>query len=71
MQKSALKKLDNPPKVKAALEIVRDDNSISGDTKEVLDRWFTDISGLFSGLHADSELAFSDSFYNEVLNKIS
>ena len=34
----ALKKLNNPPTTKAALEIIRDDKSISADIKEVLER---------------------------------
>ena len=66
----ALKKLNNPPKMKAALEIIREDGSISTDIKEVLIRWYDDISSLFSGLHEDPELAFNEDFYREVLNKL-
>ena len=43
-----LKKLNNPPSSRAALEIVRSDNTISHDIKEILERWLTDISKLFS-----------------------
>ena len=35
----ALKKLDNRPTTKAALEIIREDKSVSTDLKEVLNRW--------------------------------
>ena len=65
----ALKKLDNPPTAKAALEIIREDKSISTDMKEVLDRWYRDISGLFSGLQEDPELAFNEEFYQNILEK--
>lgn len=43
------KRLGNPSCTKAALEIVKDDGSISGEIKEVLNKWFKDISSLFSG----------------------
>ena len=55
--------------MKAALEIIREDGSISTDIKEVLIRWYDDISSLFSGLHEDPELAYNEDFYMEVLNK--
>ena len=64
-----LKRLDNPPTARAALEIVREDDSISRDLKEILERWFNDISKLFSGLNDNPEMAFDDNFYQEVLNK--
>ena len=35
---STLSRLNNPPRVKAALEIVRSDETISCDRKEVLER---------------------------------
>ena len=44
------KKLSNPTSTKAVLEIVRADETISNDKKEVLKRWHTDISNLFSRL---------------------
>ena len=66
---AALKKLNNFPDTKAALEIVREDQTISTDVREVLERWFRDISGLFSGLQEDPEVAFDDNFYREVLEK--
>ena len=66
-----LKRLDNPPTARAALEIVRDDDTISRDLKEILERWFSDISKLFSGLRDNPEMAFDDKFYQEVINKKS
>ena len=46
----SLKKLNNPPSCHAALEILRADETISRDLKEVLERWLKDISKLFSGV---------------------
>ena len=66
---SSLKKLNNPPSSRAALEIVRADDTISHDLKEILERWLLDISKLFSGLNDNPEMAFDDSFYEEILNK--
>ena len=66
---SSLKKLNNPPSSKAALEIVRADDSISHDLKEILERWLQDISNLFSGVHENPEMAFNNGFYDEILNK--
>ena len=45
---------------KAALEIVRGDESISRDLKEILERWFQDISRLFSGLQDNPNVAFDE-----------
>ena len=59
---SALKKLDNRPSSRAALEIVRKDKTISRDLKEILERWHRDISGLFSGLRENPEFAFDENF---------
>ena len=66
---SKLKKLSNPPSTRAALEIVREDKSISHDIKEVLSRWHRDISQLFSGIRDNPEFAFDDKFYEEILSK--
>ena len=41
---ATLKRLENNPSPKAAMEIVRADNTISNDVKEVLERWHSDIS---------------------------
>ena len=64
-----LKKLGDPPSSKAVLEIIREDGSITNDTKEVLNKWFCDISQLFSGLRENPEFSFNDAFYEEVSNK--
>jgi hypothetical protein len=66
---SSLKKLNNPPSSRVALEIVRADKSISRDLKEILERWLTDISTLFSGVREDPAMSFDDNFYEEILNK--
>ena len=50
-------------------EIIKEDNTISNDVKEVLKRWHTDISKLFSNIEENPEVAFNDEFYNQVLNK--
>ena len=39
------------------------------DIKEVISRWFRDISRLYAGLHEEPDIAFDDAFYNEVLEK--
>ena len=64
-----LKKLGDPPCSKAALEIVRADETISRDIKEVLERWHLDISRLFSGIRDNPEMAFNEKFYQEIINK--
>ena len=64
-----LKKLSNPPSTRAALEIVREDNSISHDVQEVLKRWHKDISTLFSGLRENPDFAFDNTFYEKILIK--
>ena len=64
-----LKKLNNPPSSRAALEIVRSDNTISHDIKEILERWLTDISKLFSGIRDNPEMVFDNDFYEDILDK--
>jgi hypothetical protein len=66
---ATLKRLNEPQTARAALEIIREDKSISRDLKEILEKWYKDISGLFSGLHEDPEIAFNEGFYEEVLRK--
>jgi hypothetical protein len=68
---STLKKLNNPPSSRAALEIVRADESISRDIKEILEKWHCDISKLFSGVKENPEIAFDDQFYTEIFHKKS
>ena len=57
-----LNQLNSPPTARAALEIIREDKTISRDLKEILERWFKDISSLFSGLREDPDLAFDNTF---------
>ena len=64
-----LKKLSSPPSTRAALEIVRADETISTDISEILERWHSDISKLFSGIRENPEFAFNDQFYDQILNK--
>ena len=60
---SQLNKLSNPPSSRVALEIVRDDESISRDLKEILERCLKDISKLFSGIRDNPEMSFDEDFY--------
>ena len=62
-----MSKLGTPTTPREALEVVRNDGSVSRDIKEVLERWHTDISGLFSGLRNNPDFAFDDDFYNKIL----
>ena len=64
-----LNRLSNPPSSKVVLEIVRDDETISTDLKEILTRWHRDISGLFAGLRDNPEFAFDDEFYQQIKDK--
>ena len=54
------KSLSEPKSSKVILEIIKDDKSISTDIKEILARWYADISGLFSGIRENPELAYND-----------
>ena len=63
-----IKKLNSPP-TRPPLEIIKEDNTISSDIKEILERWHRDISHLFSGLRENPEIAFNDAFYSEILSK--
>ena len=63
-----IRKLNSPP-TRPPLEIVREDETISNDLKEILERWHHDISRLFSGLRENPEMAFNEAFYNEILTK--
>ena len=51
------------------MEIVREDQTISCDVKEVLHRWHNDISKLYSGLLDNPDVAFDNQFYEEILQK--
>ena len=48
------------------MEIIRDDNTISCDIKEVLAKWHTDFSNSFSGLQQNPDLAFDDNFLKTI-----
>ena len=61
-----IKKLNCPP-TKPRFEIIRDDGSVSTDSDEILDKWFTDISRLYSGVRNNPEMVFDEDFYKEVL----
>jgi hypothetical protein len=66
---ATLKKLSNPPSNKAVLEIVRADETISRDIKEILEKWQSEISKLFSGVRENPEMAFDENFFQEIINK--
>ena len=61
-----LKSLAEPKSSKVVLEIIRQDKSISTDIKEVLERWHSDISGLFSGFRENPDLAYDDHFFQQI-----
>ena len=58
--------LSEPKSSRAVMEIIKEDGAISGDLKEILCRWYNDISGLFSGLKESPEQAFDDEFLLQV-----
>ena len=64
-----LKKLGNDKPPKAILEVIRADESISSDTKEILKQWYTDISKLYSGVREDPDIVFDNDFFDEILQK--
>ena len=48
------------------MEIINKDESISTNLKEILERWQSDISGLFSGFRESPDLAFDDLFFQQM-----
>ena len=54
----------NPPSKRIVLKIIREDKTISSDIKEVLNKWFIDISKLYSGIRENPEVVFDDNFYH-------
>ena len=64
-----LKKLNNPPSSKRTMEIIREDKTISRDIQEVLQKWHSDISNLFSGLRDNLDFAFDEHFFQDIINK--
>ena len=66
---STLKRLNNPTPPRVVLEIVRADNTISNDLKEIIERWHADISKLFSGIKDNPEIVYDEEFYSEIIRK--
>ena len=64
-----IRKSGDPFSSRTALEIVREDGSISNDVQEVLERWHEDISALYSGLRENPEFAFNDKFLRNIIEK--
>ena len=64
-----LKELGRCQKPEKVLEIVKDDQSISRNISEILERWHHDIAKLYSGLREDPDVSFDDNFYNEIIAK--
>ena len=64
-----IKRLNETKSTKAVLEIINSDKTITNDIKEVLNKWQTDISKLFSDIRDNPEVTFNDEFFNEVLIK--
>ena len=64
-----IKRLGDNKTSKAVLEIIKQDQTISSDVTEVLQRWYKDISKLFSDVKENPNVAFDDTFYNEILNQ--
>ena len=58
--------LSEPKSSKVVMEIIREDGTISGDVKDVLTRWYTDISGLFAGAKESPELVFDEKFLSQI-----
>ena len=48
------------------LEMIRDDGSITNDSKEILYKWYSDFSKCFSSLQDNSDVAFDDKFYDKI-----
>ena len=61
-----IKKLNCPPK-RPPLEVLKEDGSITRDTREVSDKWYRDISRLFAGIKENPDMAFDKSFYEEIV----
>ena len=60
-----IKKLNCPPS-RPNLEIVREDGSISRDNNEILNKWFTDKSRLYSGIRDNPEMVFEEDFFRNL-----
>ena len=64
-----IRRFCDPPSTRTALEVVREDGTISTDLREILMKWHKDISRLFSGIRDNPELVFDGKFCQEVLDK--
>ena len=58
--------LSEPKSSKVIMEIIREDGKISSDVKDVLTRWYKDISGLFAGAKESPELVFDEEFLSQI-----
>ena len=61
-----IKNLNCPPK-RPPLEVLKEDGTITRDTMEVSDKWYQDISRLFTGIKENPDMAFNKSFYEEIV----
>ena len=52
-----IKKLHCPPK-KTPLEVFRSDGTVTTNHSEVIERWFDDISKLFSGIRENPDVVY-------------
>ena len=51
------------------MKIIREDESIFLDITELLHKWHSDISHIFSGLRDDLDHVFDEKCYQDILNK--
>ena len=63
-----IKKLTSPP-ICPILEIVNADGNTSRRAEDVRNKWYSYISRLFSGLKNDPDIAYDDTFYEEIIKK--
>ena len=57
-----LKALSDHKPTHVLLEVIRDDETISKDIKDVLEKWHKDFSECFKGIKDDPDLVFDDEF---------
>ena len=61
-----LKRL-NSPLQKPPLEVLLEDGSTSRDKQAIVEKWYRDISKLFSGIRDNPETVFDEKFYTEII----
>ena len=61
-----IKKLNCRPS-KPILEIVKEDGTTSRKPEEIVEKWYKDISQLFSNLKDNPDLAFDEDLFREIL----